>query len=180
MKKLSKSGKIGLIAAVLLLVLVFPAFSDFKTDIGLHIPYYIGIDNLGDDDNDDGTMIEYAFVVPDIRVQYYFGPEWLHVGPGIRGFTAILETLAFPIVSVESELNRFVLNANAGGGAFLLFGLYQDLLTGSVFISEGSAAFKLTDWFSIGTGAIFLTNPGGDNDVDAFACVGTAFLRFTF
>jgi hypothetical protein len=172
--------KLLLLIIVFSLIVALPLAADWQTDIGINIPYYIGVGNIGEEDESGGEAINYAFLVPDVRVQYYFGTETLRVGPGFRGFTAIIETLAYPIVSVESVLGRFVFNAHVGGGAFLLFGLFNDFAFGSLILPEISAAYRLGERFSIGTGALFITNPGSSFDMDAFAYVGTVFARFTF
>lgn len=165
-----------LLAVLIGFIAVVPTFADSQVDVGLHIPYMIGIESENGDFND---AIEYAFLVPDLKYNYFFLDSTLKVGVGARLFTVILESFVYPIVTVETEMNNFVLSAHVGGFGFLFFGLYNDFATQNIMLPEVSIAYKFNDWFSIGTGAMFFFAPEAA-DFNNFAYVGDVFARFTF
>jgi len=169
--------RIGIVLAVLIgFFLIAPVSADSQVDVGIHIPYRIGIES---EEEDFDQAIEYAFLVPDLKWNYFFLDDALKVGVGARMFTVILESFVYPIVTVEAEVENFVFSAHAGGFAFLFFGLYNDVQTGSIFLPEVSVAYKFNDWFSLGTGAMFFFAPEAA-DFNNFAYVGDVFARFTF
>jgi hypothetical protein len=151
-------------------------FADSQVDVGLHIPYMIGIES---DDEDFNEAIDYAFLVPDLKYNYFFLDDTLKVGVGARLFTVILESFVYPIVTVEAEVDKFVLSAHVGGFGFFFFGLYNDFATESIMLPEISAAYKFNEWFSLGTGVMFFFAPE-TADFDNFGYVGDVFARFTF
>ncbi len=130
---------------------------------------------------DVGDFSQYMFLIPDVKWNYYFGPEWLHFGVGLHLWTLIIESGLYPILSLESNLGNFVLNANVGGGAFLFFGLLNDAAAEAVFLPELSVAYRLgkKKAFRIGTGVMLIMAPNALSMND-FAFVGTAFARWTF
>jgi hypothetical protein len=163
--------------ALLLLLVGGTAMADrTQVDIGLNVPYRVGISS--EEAGDIGAFVDYAFLLPDVRIQWYWEAGPIKLGPGVRLWTLILESVAYPILSVEAEIGPIVLNANVGGGAFLFFGLYNDLGTGRVLFPEISAAFKLGESFSIGTGAMILFVPELA-DEEIYPYIGTIFVRFT-
>ena len=166
------------VLSAILLIAAAGASAQSQWDIGLNIPYYAGIQT---DSGDLGTFSEYLVLLPDVRWNYYFGSEAIHFGAGLRLWTLVLESALYPIISVESYLGDFVLNANFGGGAFLFFGLYNHVDFGAVFLPEVSVAYRLgkKKRFSLGTGVLFLIAPEV-GDLDEFAFIGTGFARWTF
>jgi len=168
-----------IVAVMALLVgfmVIVPAAADTQVDIGLNIPYYAGIET---EDDDFGAALDYAFLVPDVKINYFFNEKGIRLGVGARMFTAILETMAYPIVTVETEIDKLVLSAHVGGGAFLFFGLLNDFATGSFYMPEVTIAYKLGERFSVGTGALLFFAPDAA-DFNNFAYIGTVFARFTF
>ena len=155
---------------------VFPAAADTQVDIGLNIPYIVGIET---DDADANEVLDYAFLIPDVKVNYFFNEGGIRLGVGARLFTLILETMAYPILTVEAEFDKLVLSAHAGGGAFLFFGLLNDIAFENIYLPEVTVAYKLGERFSVGTGALLFMAPEVA-DFSNFAYVGTVFARFTF
>ncbi len=146
-------------------------------DIYLHVPYYIGIHT----DNDDlGSSLDYAFLVPEVNWHYYFGSDILHLGIGADLFTLILESMAMPSVAVESFMGPLVLNARVSGGAFLFFGLVNDFTTESLFFPEASVAYRFGEkkTFGVGTSIKLMIAPDVA-DIDNFAYIGTIYARWT-
>ena len=163
----------------LLFLCIIPTLSlwAIQGDITLNIPYYIGIHADGED---AGTALDYAFLVPEFKLTQYFGTGHIRAGIGVRMFTVILETLVFPVISIDATINNFVFNANVGGGAFLFFGLLNSVETEGIFIPEFTIAYKITDWFQAGTGINLFMYPGATGDVSSFGYIPTVFGRFTF
>ena len=154
-----------------------PLAADSQVDIGLHIPYYAGIEV--ENEEDAGEALEYLFLLPDLKYNYFFTEQGLKAGIGFRMFTLILESIAYPIITLETDLGPFTLSSHIGGGTFLLFGLFNSFEAGHIYIPEITAAYHLTETFSLGTGAMFLFAPQ-EADLSNFAYIGHVFARFTF
>ncbi|RKX78869.1 MAG: hypothetical protein DRP70_04100 [Spirochaetes bacterium] len=178
---MNKCGNRIRFAVLLTLLLVATAGvnAESQWDITLNVPYYAG---LKSSTGDIGDFSQYMFLIPDVKWNYYFGPEWLHFGVGLRLWSLVLESSIYPILSLESNLGNFVINANIGGGLILFFGLANDFLADAVFIPEVSVAYRLgkKKRFSIGTGALFIVAPNVVGLENSSAFVGTAFARWTF
>lgn len=149
--------------------------ADMQIDIGVNVPYYVGIKV---DDDGAGDTLDYLFLVPDIKLNWFYDTGLLRLGGGARLWTFIIQSAVYPIVSVEADVGPVVLSANVGGGLFLFFGLYTDLHTAAVFLPELSVAYRFSDRFSVGTGGLFLFAPEVA-DLSSFAYMGTIFARFT-
>ena len=169
--------KITIIALVLVLMgAALPLAADSQVDIGLHIPYYIGIET---EDEDAGAALDYAFLVPDLKYNYFFNESGIRLGVGARLFTVILESMVYPIVTVETDIGQFRFSGHVGGGAFVFFGLYNDVQTAKIILPEVSVAYRFSDSFSVGTGATLFFAPEAA-DFNNFAYIGDVFARFTF
>ncbi len=163
------------VGSVLLLGGIQEVMAEFQFDIGINVPYVLGVKT---EDDNVGDTLDYVFLVPDIKFNYLHPVGPVKLGGGVRLWTFIIQSLAYPILTAEAELGRFVLNANAGGGLFMFFGLYNSLQTGAVFIPEVSAAYRLTPGFSVGTGLLLVFAPEAA-DISSFGYMGTVFGRFT-
>ena len=161
--------------AVLLLGSVSQLAAEFQVDIGINAPYYMGIST---DDDDAGEALEWVFLVPDVKFNWLLDQGAVRLGGGVRLWTFIIQSMAYPILTAEADVGPFVFNTNVGGGLFLFFGLYNAIDTGGVFIPELSVAYRFSDSFSVGTGGVFLFAPEVA-DLSSFAYVGTVFARFT-
>lgn len=160
---------------VLLLGSVMQLQADMQIDIGVNAPYYLGVTT---EDDDAGDLLDYLFLFPDVKLNWLYDVGPVRLGGGARLFTVILQSAVYPILTVEADVGPVVLNANVGGGLFLLFGLYTAIETSAVFLPELTAAYRFNDSFSVGTGALFLFAPEVA-DLSTFAYVGTVFARFT-
>jgi len=172
-----KRLKVVILVGVLVLGLAAPAAAQFQFDIGVNVPVVVGIEA---EEDDVQNVLEYAFVVPDLKANYYFGSDAFRFGLGVRAFTAIVETLVYPTVSAEVHLDPFVLSGSFGGFALGLFGIYNNIVTANFWVPEISAAYKVNDWFHLGAGAtaVFL----GDGEqvfTDTFPYAVYAVMRFS-
>ncbi len=173
-----RSTKRGVFVVVLLVLLFGGAMNvaaEVQVDIGINVPYYVGVRT---DDDDIDEAVRWVFVLPDVKVNWFDEVGPVRIGAGGRLWTLILQSVIYPIVSLEADVGRFVLNTNLGGGLFINFGLYTGMHFAGVFLPEFSAAYRMTDTFSLGTGAMFLFAPEVE-DLSSFAYMGTVFGRFT-
>jgi hypothetical protein len=146
-----------LLVSCLAVIVVATASAQIRFDANISIPYYFGInlaDSFGSSNESLGTASKYVFLIPDFQLGYQFGGEVFRAGIGVRAYTVLIESIVFPNAFIELELNPVVFRADVGGGAFLFFGLYSDLITGKVILPDLSVAIKISDWFEFGTGAI--------------------------
>lgn len=163
---------------VLLLVISSQLHAGSQWDITLSVPYYAGVKSS---DGNVGEFSNYLFLVPDVQWHYYWGSDKFHFGPGVRLFTLVIESAIYPIFSLESVLGGFVINAQFGGGVFLLFGLHNQAAAEVLFLPEISVAYRFgkKKRFSVGTAAMFVV--ASDEIINnGFAFIGTGFVRWTF
>ena len=148
----------------LALAVAAPVMADSQVDIGVNIPGWIGLSVDGERVTE---QIPFRIPVPDLMYNYFFDVGPVKLGGGVRVWTLILATGAYPIVSAEFETRRLILNAHLGG---LVFGYLtpfpegSGIETGRVFLPEISAAFRLTDWFSLGVAALGVRVPEVTDD----------------
>jgi len=153
--------KIGLLAAVLL-GLAVTAVADVRLDIGFDIPRGIGGVVDGEADISDDTVDffnTYIFPFPEAGIYYQqaFGP--IRVGGGLRVFTFILESIYWPNAFVEADWWNLTFTLQAGGGIFGLFGLFNTLEAGEVFLPDLSVWYRFGDVFRVGAGALGILVP---------------------
>jgi len=129
--------------AILLALVAVPALgSQARLDLGFFAPRGVGVS--GDSDI-NAAMADWPFIpIPDIGIYYQGDVGPLKLGIGARGFSAIVETFAWPNAYAEFNIGPLALEAQFGGGLFAMFGLAgTDFATGKVFIPDLSAWFKL-------------------------------------
>jgi hypothetical protein len=148
-------------------------------DVGINVPFYWGLGTTEINNDDISGAIDYIFPVPDLTWGMMFGKGPVKIGGGLRFFTIILESLAYPEFLVRAEFDPLVLRAGIGGGAFLLFGLWNDVAIENIWLLEATAAYKVNDWFQLGLGTTVLYL-ASDNDAlsGGYAYVPYVFGRF--
>lgn len=129
------------------------ASAQFRLDANIQIPFYMGI-NLDAFGYSGGTSIGQFLPFPSVEATYQVGGGPLHFGVGLRAYTFIIESIAWPDAFLELELHPFVIRADVGGGAWLLFGLYNNAATAAMVIPQLDVSWKLSDWFRLGVGVI--------------------------
>lgn len=154
------------IVLILLLVgvVISPVAADSQVDIGVNVPAVIGVTYQGETVSEN---IPVWLPIPDVMFNYFFEIGPLKAGIGARVWTIILATGAYPIVSAEFETKRLVLNANLGGGVFGYLTVAPEVRgieTGKVFLPEVSAAFRFTEWFSLGAAVLGVWLPEVTNE----------------
>ena len=153
-----------LIVIVALILLAVPAFSQLRLDLGLDEMKGLGPSSgettLGETfSNWQSIPIPIPLSDVGLHYQFYLGP--VNLGFGIRGFSLILESMAWPNAFADLELGPVTIEAQVGGGLFAAFGLINSLDFGRVLIPDLSAWFKFeaTGAFRLGGGAIGLYVP---------------------
>jgi hypothetical protein len=134
--------KLFFVAAALIL-LSLPAFADFRLDIGLDAPLSVGVTSGGSGVGSDIGKIPFL-PIPEIAIHYFWGLGPVDLGVGLRAFTVIIESLAWPNLVGEVNLGPVVIQAQFGGGFFAAFGAAgNNTAFGNVAIPDLSAWFKL-------------------------------------
>lgn len=141
------------------LAVAAPVMADSQVDIGVNVPSWTSVSIDGERVTE---QVPVHIPIPDLMYNYFFDVGPVKLGGGVRVWTLILATGAYPIVSAEFETKRLLLNAHLGG---LVFGYLtpfpngSGIETGRVFLPEISAAFRVTDWFSLGVAALGVRVP---------------------
>ncbi|MFW6288588.1 MAG: hypothetical protein ACOC2Q_02290 [Spirochaetota bacterium] len=146
--------RILLVLLLLSVAIIAPVAADSQIDIGINVPVAIRFSFEGEQVSE---RLPFYIPVPDLMFNYYFTDSPVKLGVGARVWTLILITGAYPIASVEYESDRLLLNAHIGGGVFGYLTPvpeYSGIETGRVFLPEISAAYRFTDWFSLGAAVL--------------------------
>lgn len=151
-----------LIAIAVSLLSAATAFADWRVDVGADIPWGIGsvTSSFGGGSQSGINLLQnFVFLVPDGDILYQWPVGPLNLGVGARAFSLILETVAWPSAFAELNLGPVALDLSVGGGAFLFFGLYNSLTTGTVIIPDLAAYFKIGKIFRVGGGGMVFYDP---------------------
>jgi hypothetical protein len=153
-----------ILIAAMLAVLAFPAFSQFRIDLGVDVPMTIGVIGNGEisTSSDAGEFLrEHILPFPEASFYYQFTAGPITLAPGIRCFTFILESVFWPNVMAEMQLGPVFLQGQIGGLLFVGFGLSNQVETGNVLFPDLSVwyGFGKERRFRLGGGVIGLMLP---------------------
>ena len=153
--------KINVLILCFLLFLTFNLFADFRFDLAANLSFYSGFD-LTRLDATGNTILEPGLQpFPEAGLHYMIKLGDLNIGAGIRLFTIVLETIAWPDIIVELELDPIVISAELGGGAFAAFGFISNAASISpTILGDIAVDIKVIDWLKLGVGAFVI----GEND----------------
>jgi len=146
----------------LVLVLAIPAFAGIRLDLGLDVPFVAGFISGGDVGSSDvGSTLQHPFPFPEASLYYQFDLGPIHLAPGLRFFTFILESVLWPNLLAEMQLGPVFIDAQLGGLLFVMFGLLNDVEAGKVLIPDLSVWLGLgkKKMFRLGVGAMGLLLP---------------------
>lgn len=137
--------------------------AQLRFDLGVDIPRGVGA-FVGSDLQSAGFdgLANAFFPFPEASVYYTFGEATVRGGVGLRAFTLIVESLAWPNAFVELALGPVVVEAQIGGGLFAIAGLANDIQFGKIFFPDLSAWYRIGKSFRLGLGALGLFVPGVD------------------
>lgn len=166
---------------IIILMVIPGAFAQFRIDLAIDVPVKIGVsvsDLEGESSNESIDVLDFGtFPIPEALFAYQTSLGPVKVGGGIRVFSLILESIAWPQIYTEFDLSPIVIHAGIGGGGFMMFGLYNSIDTASLFIPDMHIAYKFGDTFRLGIGAMGFT--GSDIGPDAFPYVIYLTGRFS-
>ena len=166
---------------IIVLIIIPGAFAQFRIDLAVDVPVKIGVslsDLDGGSTNESINVLEFGtFPVPEALFAYQSSLGPVKLGAGIRVFSLILESIAWPHAYAELDLSPIVINAGVGGGAFMLFGLYNNIDTANLILPDMHIAYKLGDTFRLGIGAMGFT--GKDLGPDVFPYIIYLTGRFS-
>jgi hypothetical protein len=131
----------------LILLLVSPVFGQFRFDLGADFPITVGtLSGSGVTTSSEVTefLTTFHFPFPEASAYYQFGIGPVKLAPGIRAFTFILETVAWPNLLAELQLGPVIIEAQLGGLVFGYFGLANGVEYGEVFLPDVSV------WLALG------------------------------
>jgi hypothetical protein len=154
------------IAAAALILLSLPAFADFRIDIGLDAPLVVGVSNGATGIASDLGKIPFL-PIPEVGIYYFWGLGPVDLGVGIRAYTVIIESMAWPNLVAELNLGPVVIQGQFGGGFFAVFGAVgNDTAWGKVAVPDLSAWFKLgkNQNFRLGGGIMGIWAPNALGD----------------
>lgn len=174
-----------LIVAALCVLIAGPAFSEWRIDAGADVPWGIGavVSDLGAQSNTSTNVLShFVFLIPEGNFLYQFPVGPVKLGAGVRAFSLVLETIAWPNAFAEVNLGPVAIDLNVGGGFFFMFGLYNDLRSSSLVIPDLSAYYKIGKIFRIGGGGILFydLNPTTRGNVVPYSLYLGAKFSFTF
>jgi hypothetical protein len=146
------------------LIAIPPIFAQARLDIGIIVPRGAGLAIGGDSSTGFGTQVgNWPFIpVPEAAIYYQDDLGLFKLGIGARAFTFIVETIMWPNAYAEFDFGKVALEAQFGGGAFLLFGLLPTQANvGAYLVPDISAWYKFGQkgTFRLGGGLIGLYLP---------------------
>lgn len=156
-----------ILIALFLTIATLGLGAQVRFDVGVDVPRGVGA-LVGKDVGtvDFSGLASSFFPFPEAAVYYRFGEGTVTGGIGMRAFTLIIETVAWPNAFVEVTLGPVVVEAQVGGGLFALAGLANDVQFGKIFFPDLSAWLKIGKSFRLGGGAMGLFVPGVDLSVN--------------
>jgi hypothetical protein len=161
------------VAIAFAFAVVVPAASEVRLDIGVMVPRGAGLTLGGSTTTTLGSNLgNWPFIpLPEAGIYYQGDLGMLKLGIGARAYSVLLETILWPNGYAELDLGKVAIEAQMGGGAFLMLGMLPTKFeTGKVFIPDVSAWFKIGKKgnFRLGGGFIGLYVPDAFGDVMPF------------
>lgn len=140
------------------------AMGEGRADIGFDVPFGLGGIGANSSFSSEASTFFREHILPFPEASVYYTPSLGPVtfGLGMRAYTFILESIVWPNAFAEVSLGPVVFQGQVGGGAFLLFGLYNSFKTGANFFPDLSAWLKLGKTFRIGGGVMGMFLDGID------------------
>jgi hypothetical protein len=159
-----------LIVSIIVAALAAPVVAQVRLDIGIDIPKGIGavLPSGVESSSDAADFLSKAFIpFPEAALYYQFNLGIVKLGAGIRAYTVILASVAWPNAYAELYLGPLVVEAQVGGGVFGYYAINTGgVETGKVFFPDLSAWLALghKKIFRFGCGAmgIFLPDQSAD------------------
>jgi hypothetical protein len=156
-----------LVMGLVIFALLFGAGTGLSAQVRLDLQAcpVLGVGVSYNDPDNSSNDISYAGVgycipIPEFAISYQFiNTGNFRVGIGVRGMSAILESVAWLNAYAEFDIGSITLEAQFGGGGFFSFGIVQGSAWGRVFIPDLSARLNFSDSFGVGVGVTGLYVP---------------------
>lgn len=145
------------LVAALAAVLVVPAFSQVRVDLGFDVPMTVGtLSSSGVETSGEiGQFLrEHWLPFPEASLYYQFKLGPLVLAPGVRMYTFILESVIWPNLMAEVQLGPVFVQGQLGGLFFAYFGLANKTDTGKVLMPD------LSVWLGLGKQRRFRVGAG--------------------
>ena len=147
-------------AGIIILVAISGVSSQVRLDLAIEVPKAAGFNADSGNELFDGSVdffSQYTLPIPSAMAAYQFSLGPIHTGIGLKAYSAILLSLAWPYAYAELDLSPIVINVGIGGGAFMVFGMVNTINTANVFMPDFHIAYKFGDTFRLGIGAVGIT-----------------------
>jgi len=155
--------KRAILLVAVALVVAIPAFAELRLDLGVDVPLVAGFISGGDASTSEvgSFLTEHIFPFPEASIYWQFDLGPVHLAPGLRFFTFILQSVFWPNLLAEVQLGPVFFVAQLGGLLFVTFGMLNDAVAGQVLIPDLSVWVGLgkKKMFRLGVGAIGLMLP---------------------
>jgi len=161
--------RLSVLSLLFFIIIAGPVFSDVRVDLGLSIPLTVGAVHNGEvtEFGEIGSFLQqHILPFPGFGVSYQFEFSHLNLAAGIRGYTFILETIFWPNLLLELDYQPFFLDVQFGGGAFVIFGLFNSTSTSFVYFPDISAWVSLNEEGSFRLGGGILGMGINENNAD--------------
>jgi hypothetical protein len=164
-----------IVILALLAILAVPAvFADWRVDVGITPPITAGLGS----NSDYNIAFGYPWPLPTASISYQMSFGNFNLGGGLKAYTIIIATAAWPQIYAEYEMDPIILGLSAGGGVFGLFSPWGNTFkSGSVFLPELSVLFKLGKTFRLGVGGMSIL--GIDEISSEFPYIIYGIVKFT-
>jgi hypothetical protein len=155
-----------LIVTIFAAALAAPSMAQARLDIGIDVPKGIGNVLPSGVDASVSDFLASAFIpFPEAAIYYQWDLGMLKFGAGVRAYTVILASVAWPNAFAELDVGPLAVEAQIGGGIFAYYAIASGgIETGKVFFPDLSAwyAFGQKRIFRLGCGAMGIFLPGQD------------------
>ncbi len=152
---------------VLSIGLLSPALAEVRIDLGFNVPFGLGgLSASGAESSAEVNdfLTSHIIPFPHADVYYQMPFETWRWGAGVRIYTFILESIWWPNLYVEKDFWKMTVVGQVGGGLFGVFGLFNNVDTGQVFIPDLSLWFRAGDALRLGGGIMGFMVPEWSED----------------
>lgn len=138
--------RIFLIVTIFAAALAAPTPAQGRLDLGIDIPKGMGkVLPSGVDASVSDSLAKAFIPFPEVALHYQWDLGMLKLGAGVRAYTLILASMAWPNAFAELDLGPLAVEAQIGGGAFAYYAIASGgLESGRVFFPDLSA------WYALG------------------------------
>ena len=169
--------RITVLLLVLMVVTATSAFAQFRIDIGFNAPIAVGVESVNSPSGEPFKIPSFI-PLPFAQASYAFNLGPLTMGLGLKAYTLIIESIAWPTAYVELAFDPFLVSLSGGGGYLFYFGvLGNGSLDTHVFMPDLAAEVKLGRFARLGLGIMTFVGFEGQ---ESFPYLFYGSLHFAF